>query len=127
MIQYILDYDENVSRNKATEQDEERVARLVDALVGDVVSGASADTVASVAQRAGLGHETVRRLARNPDRRLRTGPSFFVVAAIARARSISLDGLASKVLENAESGPDAPDASGGRRDGRVESEGMADG
>lgn len=52
------------------------------------------ETIASIARRCDLGHETVRRLYRNPGGRLRTGPSFFVVAAIARAQGLSLDDLA---------------------------------
>lgn len=46
-------------------------------------------------------HETVRRLCRNPDGVYRTSPGFFVVAALARARGLSLDWLAAETLDYA--------------------------
>lgn len=60
--------------------------------------GRNGETVAEVARAAGLSHETVRRLRRHPDGKDRSGPGFFVVAAIARARGISLDGLAESTV-----------------------------
>lgn len=57
------------------------------------------ESVASLARRCGLGHETIRRLYRNPGDSLRTGPTFFVVAAIARARGLSLDSLAEGAMQ----------------------------
>lgn len=56
------------------------------------------DTPAAIARRSGLGHETIRRLWRHPGSRDRSGPGFFVVAAIARARGVSLDYLADETL-----------------------------
>jgi transcriptional regulator with XRE-family HTH domain len=72
------------------------VAHLIDVLFRGL--GEDGDTVAEIARRSGLGHETVRRLWRNPGGRMRTSPAFFVVAAIARARGISLDRLAEETL-----------------------------
>jgi hypothetical protein len=74
------------------------VARLVDLLLGNV--GDDGQSIAAIARTAGLEHETVRRLWRNPGGRKRSGPGFFVVAALARARGVSLDWLASQTLEN---------------------------
>jgi hypothetical protein len=59
------------------------------------------DTIADVARSAELPHETVRRLYKNPDSRNRSGPGFFIVEAIARARGISLDGLVDERSGNA--------------------------
>ena len=76
---------------------ERRVQHLLELLFRGL--GEGDETVADVARRAGLGHETVRNLWRNPGMRRRTSPAFFVVAAIARARGISLDVLAAETLE----------------------------
>jgi hypothetical protein len=51
-------------------------------------------SVAALAADAGLGHETVRRLWRNPSQGQRYSPAFFVIADLARAAGISLDALA---------------------------------
>jgi hypothetical protein len=83
-------------RRPADANSERRVERLVALLLKDV--GGDGQSVADIARRAGLGHETVRRLWRHPDGRDRSGPGFFIVAAIARARGISLDGLAEATL-----------------------------
>jgi len=92
-----------VGRRSATVASEGRVARLVELLFVGVRDDHGA--IAEVARDAGLEHETVRRLMRNPGDRRRTSPGFFVVAAIARARGLSLDTLAAQTL----------DASGGER------------
>jgi len=52
-----------------------------------------AETIADIARAAELPHETVRRLYRNPDERNRSGPGFFIVEAIARARGVPLGDL----------------------------------
>ena len=83
-------------RTAATVESEARVARLTELLFGGLADGG--DTVAEVSRRSGLGHETVRRLWRNPGNTKRTSPAFFVVAAIARARGVSLDHLADETL-----------------------------
>jgi len=85
-----------MARTPGTAASERRVQRLLDLLFRGV--GEGGESIAEVARRAGLGHETVRQLWRNPSRRNRTSPAFFVVAAIARARGISLDGLADETL-----------------------------
>ena len=72
------------------------MAHLIDLLFHGL--GDDGDTVADVARRSGLGHETVRRLWRNPGGRKRASPAFFVVAAIARPRGVSLDELAEETL-----------------------------
>jgi hypothetical protein len=87
-----------VPRPAATDATERRVAILVDRLFSGVGDGS--ESVAAVARSAGLGHETVRRLWRNPGGRRRSGPGFFVVAAVARARGVSLDWLASESLRD---------------------------
>jgi hypothetical protein len=87
-----------MARSAATPEIDERVGRLVSALFIDLEE--AGDTIAEIARRAELGHETVRRLWRNPGHRLRTGPSFLIVAAIARARRLSLDELAAFALED---------------------------
>jgi len=97
-----------VPRQRATDADDEKVERLVSVLLGDLDRVEASETVASVAREADLGHETVRRLLRNPGGRLRSGPSFFVVAAIARARQISLDRLASAVLDRPDLAAESP-------------------
>jgi len=83
-------------RAPATVESEGRVAQLIDVLFRGL--GEDGDTVADIARRSGLGHETVRRLWRNPGGRNRSGPAFFVVAAIARALRVSLDQLAEETL-----------------------------
>jgi len=83
-------------RTPGTTESERRVSQLIDALFRGV--GCDGDTVADIARRSGLGHETVRRLWRNPGDRKRTSPAFFVVAAIARARGVSLDQLADETV-----------------------------
>ncbi|MGD9998631.1 MAG: XRE family transcriptional regulator [Ilumatobacteraceae bacterium] len=83
----------------ATEASEARVALLVDMLFARV--GDDGKTIADVAREAGLEHETVRRLCRNPGGGYRTSPGFFVVAALARARGLSLDWLAAETLDYA--------------------------
>lgn len=84
-------------RPPADEEDDARVDRLV----GLLFSGFEAErgSIADLARRANLGHETVRRLRRNPGPHLRAGPSFFVVAAIAHARGLSLDQIAEATIE----------------------------
>ena len=71
---------------------ERRVAQLVTLLFDDF--GRDGETIADLARGAGLSHETVRRLRLHPDGKDRYGPGFFVIAAIARARGVSLDHLA---------------------------------
>lgn len=66
---------------------------LVDQLFVGVNDGEV--TVAEIAKRAGLGYETVRSLLRGTSRP-RYGPGFFIVAAIAHARDLSLDALSSR-------------------------------
>jgi hypothetical protein len=70
----------------------DQVERLVRRLFEGL--GRGGETIADVARRAELPHETVRRLFRNPGARNRSGPGFLIVAAIARARGVSLDELA---------------------------------
>lgn len=72
------------------------MTRLVARLFEGVEAGEP--TVGDIAKEAALSHETVRRLYRNPGHRLRYGPGFFIVAAIARARGISLDDLADATM-----------------------------
>ena len=91
-------YHHRVPRPRATDASERRVARLVDLLFRGLGDGS--ETIADVARSAGLEHETVRRLWRNPGGRRRSGPGFFVVAALARARGVSLDRLASESLSD---------------------------
>lgn len=83
-------------RPAATDRSERRVERLVTLLFSDFPR--DGETIAEVARSAGLGHETVRRLRLHPDGKDRSGPGFFVVAAIARARGISLDRLAESTV-----------------------------
>lgn len=90
-------------RTPATSKTEGRVLLLTEVLFRGLDD--DGDTVAAVARRSGLGHETVRRLLRNPDNRRRTSPAFFVVASIARARGISLDQLADETLGPASDEP----------------------
>jgi hypothetical protein len=85
-----------MSRKLATVESERRVAHLVALLFRGVGDGG--ETIADVARRSGLGHETVRCLWRNAGDKKRTSPAFFVVAAIARARGLSLDQLAEQTL-----------------------------
>ena len=92
-------------RPPANQQTDQRVDRLMNLLFDGIES--SGDTIASLARRCGLGHETVRRLHRNPGGRLRTGPSFFVVASIARARGLSLDQLAERAMTEGTAGQEA--------------------
>lgn len=87
-----------VPRRPASDTSERRVARLVDLLFRGLAD--EGKTIADVARSAGLEHETVRRLWRNPGGRFRSGPGFFVVAALARARGVSLDWLASESLSH---------------------------
>ena len=89
-------------RTPGTIESESRVALLVDTLFQGI--GGDGDTVADLARRSGLRHETVRRLWRNPGGRKRTSPAFFVVAAIARARGLSLDQLADETLGSSSGG-----------------------
>lgn len=86
-----------MGRRPATVASEGRVARLTELLLGglDLERGA----IANLARDSGLEHETVRRLLRNPGARKRVSPGFFVIAAIARARRLSLDGLAAQTLD----------------------------
>lgn len=88
----VIGYDLVMPRRAADIQSEERVQRMVHRLFDGL--GHDGETVADVARRAELPHETVRRLLRNPGGRSRSGPGFFIVAAIARARGISLDAIA---------------------------------
>ena len=87
-----IGYDAAMPRPAATNLSERRVEQLVTLLFTDFPR--DGETIAEVARAAGLAHETVRRLRLHPDGRDRSGPGFFVVAAIARARGISLDRLA---------------------------------
>jgi len=92
----IIGYSVGVPRPSATPDTERRVELLLGALFKDLDRGG--ETIADVARHAGLAHETVRRLWKNPTGRDRSGPGFFVVAAIARARGISLETLADAAL-----------------------------
>ncbi len=56
------------------------------------------ETVAGLAARAGLQHETVRVLHNGTT--ARSGPGFLVVADIAHARGISLDQLAARIRDS---------------------------
>ena len=87
----IIGYYARMPRPKADTISEQRVRRLVARLFDGLE--ASGETIADVARRADLGHETVRRLQRNPTGAERSGPGFFIVAAIAKARNIPLDDL----------------------------------
>ena len=87
----IIGYYARMPRLKADTVSEQRVSRLVARLFDGLE--ASGETIADVARRADLGHETVRRLQCNPTGAKRSGPGFFIVAAIAKARNISLDQL----------------------------------
>ena len=78
-------------------QTDQRVERLRTALFDGFEDARG--SIASIARRSDLGPEAVRRLYRNPGPRLRTGPSFLVVAAIARARGLSLDNLAESAFQ----------------------------
>lgn len=85
-------YFGQVARHRASAETNTQVDQLVQALfLGAEASGESA---ADIARRADLNPETVRRIWRNPGSRSRSGPSFLIVAAIAKARDISLDDLA---------------------------------
>ena len=86
-----------MGRRPGTLTSEGRVARLVELLLGGLDQERGA--VAALARDAGLRHETIRQLLRNPGGRKRISPAFFVVAAIARARGLSLDGLAAETLD----------------------------
>lgn len=88
-----------VPRPCASAASEARVALLVDKLFAGL--GDDGKTIADVAREAGLEHETVRRRRRNPGSVYRTSPGFFVVAALARARGLSLDWLAAETLDDA--------------------------
>lgn len=83
-------------RPPATAASEQRVSRLVDVLFDG--AEANGETPAVLADRSGLRHETIRRLWRHAGGRPRSGPGFFVVAAIARARGVSLDLLAHEAM-----------------------------
>ena len=82
---------------RADQQTDQRVERLRVMLFDGIED--NGESVASLARRCDLGHETIRRLYRNPGKCLRTGPTFFVVAAIARARGLSLDSLADGAMQ----------------------------
>lgn len=92
----IIGYADGVPRPSATPETERRVEVLLGALFKDL--GRGGETIADVARDAGLAHETVRRLLKNPTGRDRSGPGFFVVAAIARARGVSLETIADATL-----------------------------
>lgn len=83
-------------RPQATPGSERLVARLVEVLFEGAED--KGETPAVLAERSGLGHETIRRLWRHAGGRPRSGPGFFVVAAIARARGLSLDHLADETM-----------------------------
>ena len=85
-----------MAREPASEETQGQVDRLVSLLFEGV--GPPNETIADVARNAGLGHETVRRLNRNPGGGSRSGPGFLVVAAIAKARNLSLDHLARRTF-----------------------------
>lgn len=89
-------------RLPASDASERRVARLVELLFKGF--GDDGQSVAELARSSGLEHETVRRLWRNPGARKRSGPGFFVVAALAKARGVSLDWLASESINGREQG-----------------------
>ena len=89
-------------RPAATPATEQRVARLVELLFDGAEE--RGETPAVLAKKTGLGHETIRRLWRHAGGRARTGPGFFVVAAIAKARGVSLDRLAEQTVEERVSG-----------------------
>jgi hypothetical protein len=84
-------------RTKADSISERRVNQLVSQLFSGLET--SGETIADIARRADRAHETVRRLHRNPTGANRSGPGFFIVAAIAKARSISLDELTETELK----------------------------
>jgi hypothetical protein len=84
-------------RQPADEEQDARVSRLVVQLFSGFED--ERGSIADLARRANLGHETVRRLRHNPGPQLRAGPSFFVVAAIANARGLSLDQIAEATFE----------------------------
>lgn len=86
-----------MSRPCSSAETEQRVARLVDLLFEGLEE--QGKTVADIAREAGLQHETVRRLRRNPGGRYRTSPSFFIVVALARASGLSLDWLAAETVD----------------------------
>lgn len=67
---------------------------LVDALFEGIDDS---ESLPETAEAAGVEYETVRSLLRPPTDRYRSGPGFFVVAAIARARGMSLDSIANQV------------------------------
>jgi hypothetical protein len=94
-----------VPRRPADVRSERRVERLVALLFQQ--DGRDDQSIAEIARGAGLEHETVRRLRRNPGGRNRSGPGFFIVAAIARTRGISLDRLAELTLADEPIGRDA--------------------
>ena len=89
-------------RPAATAASEQRVARLVELLFEGAED--KGETPAVLADLTHLGHETIRRLWRHGGGRPRSGPGFFIVAAIARARGVSLDWLAEQTMEH--HGPD---------------------
>ena len=89
----------SMPRTPANDVSEQRVRRLVERLFDGFDE--QPDTIADVARSAELPHETVRRLYKNPDSRNRSGPGFFIVEAIARARGISLDDLVDERSGNA--------------------------
>ena len=94
-------------RRPADPETDRRVERLVNQLFDGMEDERGA--IANLARLSGLGHETVRRLKRNPGSSLRTGPTFFVVAAIARARGQSLDDLAEEAMSEGTAGLEAGD------------------
>ena len=93
-------------RSPASDLSEHRVQQLVERLFEGF--DREGETIADLARAAHLPHETVRRLYKNPDERNRSGPGFFIVEAIARARGLSLDHV---VPEQArDEGLEPPDA-----------------
>lgn len=92
LIPIFIGYGPAMPRLAADAESEERVERLVQRLFDGL--GRDGETIAEIARRAQLPHETVRRLLRNPGGRNRSGPGFFIVVAIARARGIPLTELA---------------------------------
>ncbi len=85
-----------MARTRASEQTRVRVERLVTELFAGFPE--PDETVAGLAARAGLQHETVRVLHNGTT--ARSGPGFLVVADIAHARGISLDQLAARIRDS---------------------------
>jgi transcriptional regulator with XRE-family HTH domain len=77
-----------VARRNLTDAEKERAERLAAALRR--MKAEENASVSELAQRAGVGYETVRALLAAKS----AGPSFFLVADLARALNAGLDELA---------------------------------